>query len=170
MQGVIDRCQLDKIDWKSISRIGLLGIDEIAKRKGYLDFVTLITSRHNGVNKILAVIEGKKKASIKVFLRLILKKKIKTIAALCIDLCDNYINAAKEVLGKGTPIVADRFHVAKLYRNAIKELRSSELKRLRKFLSNEDYKALRPAIKILISKHECYSKQDKKILLPLFKL
>ena len=54
LQGVIDRYQLDKIDWKSISGIGLLGIDEIAKRKGYKDFVTLITSRHNGVNKILS--------------------------------------------------------------------------------------------------------------------
>jgi len=73
-------------------------------------------------------------------------------------------------LGKDIPVVADRFHVAKLYRKAITELRSSELKRLKKELSEEDYQLLRPAIKILIKKHECYSKQDKKTLSPLFKL
>jgi len=170
LQGVIDRYQLDEVDWKTIHRIGLLGIDEIAKKKGYNDYVTLITSRYQGVNKILGVIRGKEKAAIKAFLSAIPKKKHKTITAVCVDLCDNYINAAKEVLGNDIPIVADRFHVAKLYRKAITTLRSSELKRLRKELSEKEYKSLRPAIKILISKHECYSKQDKKILSPLFKL
>ena len=67
LQGVIDRYQLDEVDWKTIRRIGLLGIDEIAKKKGHKDFVTLITSRYKGVNKILGVIQGKEKASIKAF-------------------------------------------------------------------------------------------------------
>ena len=47
-------------------------------------------------------------------------------------------------------------------------LRSHELKRLRKLLSSDEYKLLGPAIKILISKKDCYSKNDKKILAPLF--
>lgn len=170
LQGTIDRYQLEDVNWKAIKRIGLLGIDEISKKKGYNDYVTLLTSRDQGVNKILGVLKGKEKATIKEFLNSIPKKKRKTITAVCVDLCDNYINAAKEVFSANIPIVADRFHVAKLYRKAVTELRSSELKRLRKQLSDEAYKSLRPAIKILISKHECYSKQDKKVLLPLFKL
>ena len=139
-------------------------------KKGHQDYVTLVTSRHDGVNKILGVLPGKEKSTIKVFLNTIPKKKCKTITAVCVDLCENYINAVKEVLSPEIPIVADRFHVAKLYRKAIDELRSSELKRLRKVLSEEEYKSLRPAIKILISKKECYSKQDKKSLAPLFAL
>jgi transposase len=130
--------------------------------------VTLITCRYNGVNKILAVVDGKEKATIKAFLAAIPKKKQKTITAVCIDLCENYINAAKEELGDNIPIIADRFHVAQLYRQAIKDLRCRELKRLKKELSADDYKKLRPAIKILIKKHECYSKQDKEILSALF--
>jgi len=169
LQGVIDRYPLDEVDWKTIQRIGLLGIDEISKKKGHKDFVTLINSRYQGVNKILCVIQGKEKASLKAFLSTIPKKKRKTITAVCVDLCDNYINAAKEVLDKNIPIVADRFHVAQLYRKALTALRSSELKRLRKALNEKDYKLLRPAIKILISKQECYSAQDKKTLSPLFK-
>jgi len=116
------------------------------------------------------VIEGKEKASIKAFLSSIPEKKRKTITAVCVDLCDNYINAAKEILGSQVPIIADRFHVAQLYRKAITRLRLSELKRLKKLLSDEEYKALRPAIKILISNNECYTKADKKTLSPLFKL
>jgi len=73
------------------------------------------------------------------------------------------------VLNSEIPIIADRFHVAKLYRKAITTLRSTELKRLKSLLSHEDYKALGPAIKILISRQECYSKKDKKTLEPLFK-
>ncbi|GAG76432.1 unnamed protein product, partial [marine sediment metagenome] len=139
LQGMMDRYQIDAVDWKTIPRIGLLGIDEIAKKKGHQDYVTLISSRYQGINKILGVIEGKEKASIKAFLSSIPKEKCKTITAVCVDLCDNYINAVKEVLSKAIPIVADRFHVAKLYRKAITELRSSELKRLKKILIAEDY-------------------------------
>jgi len=54
------------------------------------------------------------------------------------------------VFGKNVPIVADRFHVAKLYRGCLVSLRKQELKRLRKELSSEEYKALKSAIAILV--------------------
>ncbi len=170
LQGVMDRYKIDEVDWNTIHRIGLLGIDEIANKKGHQDYVTLVTSRHAGTNKILGVLQGKEKSPIKRFLNTIPKKKRKTITAVCVDLCENYINAVRDILSPEIPIVADRFHVAKLYRKAIDELRSSELKRLKKLLTEDEYKLLRPAIKILISKKECYSKQDKKTLAPLFEL
>lgn len=168
LQRVIDDYKIDSVDWSEIKRIGLLGIDEIAKLKGKDDYITLLTSRHNGVNKILGVVDGKEKATIKAFLASIPHKKRKTITAVCVDLCDNYIFAVQEVLGDSVPIIADRFHVAKLYRKSVTVMRSSELKRLKKLLSDEQYKALRPAIKILISKNECYTKDDKITLAPLF--
>ncbi len=170
LQGVMDRYKIDEVDWNGIHRIGLLGIDEITKKKGHQDYVTLVTSRHDGINKILGILQGKEKSTIKGFLNTIPKKKRKTITAVCVDLCENYINAVQDSLSPEIPIVADRFHVAKLYRKAIDELRASELKRLKKLLSEDEYKLLRPAIKRLISKKECYSKQDKKMLTPLFAL
>ena len=33
LQGIIDRYKIDKVDWKSIQRIGLLGVDEIAIKR-----------------------------------------------------------------------------------------------------------------------------------------
>ncbi len=170
IQNVMDHHKMEKIDWKSVKRIGLLGIDEIAQKKGYNDYVTLITSRFQGKNKILGVIEGKEKASIEAFLSSIPGKKKKTITAVCVDMCNNYIEAVGSVLGSNIPVVIDRFHVAKLYRQSITKLRSQELKRLRKELTKESYQSLRPAIKILISKQESYDKKEKEILKPLFKL
>ncbi len=170
IQNIMDRYKMEAVDWKAIKRIGLLGIDEIAQKKGYNDYVTLVTSRYQEKNKILGIIEGKEKASIEAFLLSIPKKKKKTITAICVDMCDNYIGAVSAVLGSDIPIVVDRFHVAKLYRKSIAKLRSQELERLRKELTKESYQSLRPAIKILISKQEHYNKKEKEILLPLFKL
>jgi hypothetical protein len=44
---------------------------------------------------------------------------------------DGFINAAKEVFGKKVCIVADRFHVAKLYHDGLEDLRKKELRRLK---------------------------------------
>jgi len=115
------------------------------------------------------VLEGKEKTTVKGFLSTIPQKKRKTITAVCVDMCDNYIHAVKEILSTDIPIIVDRFHVAKLYRKSITKLRSDELKKLRKQLSEEDYRALAPAIKILIRKNECYTAKEKKILVLLFK-
>ena len=84
-------------------------------------------------------------------------------------MCDNYIGAVNDVLSDNIPVIVDRFHVIQLCHKKLQTLRSSELNRIKKLITDKEYKALRPAIKILLSKHECYSTQDKKILAPLFK-
>ncbi len=74
------------------------------------------------------------------------KRLKKTILAVCSDLYEGYINAAKEVFGANVIIVVDRFHSAKLYRNGLDELRKKERKRLKKELSKEEYKKLKGAM------------------------
>lgn len=170
IQGMMDRYIQSEVDWKLIRRIGLLGIDEIALKKGHQDYVTLVTGRYENANQILAVIRGKEKASIQAFLCSISKKKRKTIAAACVDMYDNYIEAAKAVFGDSIPIIVDRFHVVKLYRREITKLRSQELKRLKKELTKEEYRLLHPVILIHIKKQEFYSKKEKTVLAPLFNL
>jgi len=169
IQHIIDTRISENINWKSIKKIGLLGIDEISLKKGYQDFVTIITSRYHDEIKILAVIKGKDKPAIKAFLSSIPKKKRKSILAVCCDMCDGFISAVKDVFGNDKPIIVDRFHVAKLYRRCLVKLRQKELKRLRKELSTEAYHELKPAIAILVKQQECYSKEEKKKLEILFK-
>jgi transposase len=168
IQGILDRFIEMKLDWKTIKGIGLLGIDEIALKKGHQDYVTLITSRHNNKTQILAVLKGREKTAIKAFLSSIPQKLHKSIIAVCTDMYDGYVNAAKEVFGKKVAVIVDRFHVAKLYRKSLVSLRKKELKRLKKLLSVEEYRALKPAIAFLCHKKEFMAEEEKKIVAPLF--
>ena len=63
VRGVIDRWISQEIDWKSLKKLGLLGIDEIALRKGYQDYLTLVTGRIDDQVRLIGVIEGREKAS-----------------------------------------------------------------------------------------------------------
>lgn len=168
IQNIVDKYISSEVDWKTIKKLGIVGVDDISLKKGYKDFVTVITSRVGDKIRILAVIKNREKAKIKAFLSSIPKKKRKTIIAICSDMYDGYVNAAKEVFGETVPIVVDRFHVAKLYRKSIVTLRKKELARLRKELPEDEYKSLKPAIAILVKKQECYSKKEKKQLEWLF--
>lgn len=169
VDGVINRRISNEINWGEIKIIGLLGIDEISLRKGHQDFMTLVTSRYNNKTRILAVIKGREKAVIKEFLLTIPKKLKKTTVGVCTDMYDGYVNAAREVFGKDTPVIVDRFHVAKLYRQCLVNLRKNELVRLRKALSEETYQSLKPAIAILKRNKEFVTQEEKNILQPLFK-
>lgn len=169
VEGVLNRRIANQIDWQKIKTIGLLGIDEISLRKGHQDFMTLVTSRHKNKTQILAVIKGREKATIKAFLLSIPKKLRKTIAGVCTDMYDGYVNASREVFNQDIPIIVDRFHVAKLYRRCLVTLRKSELARLRKTLLKENYQSLKPAIAILKRNKEFMTQEEKEILQPLFK-
>ena len=169
MQAIIDGTINDKISWKKIKAIGLIGIDEISLKKGHQDYVTIITSRVESRIRILAIIRGREKAEIKAFFSSIPHKKRKTIIAVCCDLYEGFINAAKEIFGKTVPIVSDRFHVAKLYRKCLVELRKKELARLRKTLTDGAYSELKSAVAILKLNKEFMDKDDKAELDKLFK-
>ncbi len=158
-----------EIDWKRFKKLGLLGLDEISLKKGHRDFFTLVTGRINNKTQILAVIKGREKADIKAFLLSIPKKLKRTVESVCCDMYDGYINAAKEVFNKKVPVIIDRFHVAKLYRKCLVELRKKELTRLRKTLSEEKYKTLKPAISILKRNKEFLTVEERKVLEPLFR-
>ena len=56
-----------------------------------------------------------------------------------------FINAVKEVLGHAQ-VVADRYHVAKLYRECVDPLRRQELRRLKKELPKEHYDEIKGAM------------------------
>ena len=56
---VVDRHIETEVNSDNIAKIGLLGIDEISLKKGYKDYITLITSRTEGGIQIVAVLKGR---------------------------------------------------------------------------------------------------------------
>jgi len=108
IQNIINRYIDSEINWRKIKNIGIIGIDEISLKKGYKGYVTIITSRVGNRTTILAVLKGKEKSVVKAFFANIPKKKRKTIAAICCDMCDPYINAVEEVFGETPGAVCKR--------------------------------------------------------------
>ena len=130
-------------------------------------------SRKEGVDNqvhILGVVEGREKAKIVAFLRKLPRRLRKTIQAACFDLYDGYMNACKEVFKKKVPVVADRFHVRKLYRKSVVNLRKSELVRLKKALTKAEYAKLKPSIAILSKHKDYFTESEKTVVEQLFLL
>jgi len=134
-----------------------------------MDFVTIVTARIDEQTKILAVLNGRKKKTVKRFLPIIPKRLKKTVKAVCSDLYEGYTNAAKEVFGKDVAIVVDRFHVAKLYWKDLDGLRKKEMKRLEKELSEKEYKNLNGVIWILLKNVKELTDEELVILKSLFR-
>lgn len=97
------------------------------------------------------------------------KRLRRTVSIICSDLYLGFINAAKEVFGKQITVVADRFHVAKLYREGLDSLRKKEMKRLKDTLSEKQYKGLKNIMWILRKQNSQLSSDEKRILKKVFK-
>jgi transposase len=168
VMGIIDRHLGREVNWEVIKELGIVGLDEIALKKGHKDFVTIVSARMGSEIELLAVLEDRKKETVKAFLSSIPKRLRRTISALCSDMYEGYINAAKEVFGERIAIVIDRFHVAKLYRKGLDELRKQELRRLKKELPKEDYKQLKGAMWALRKDQDQLSQEELAGLACLF--
>lgn len=170
VQGIIDRRVSEKVEWKEFKDLAQVGIDEIAAKKGHQDFFTIVTTRlATGAIRVLGVVEGREKATVKKFFSSIPKALRKTIRVVCSDMYEGYINAVKEVLGKGVQLVVDRFHVAKLYRKGLDELRKKELKRLKKELPETDYQAFKGVMWLLRKNPAEVKSEELEVLSGLFK-
>ncbi len=141
--GTMKRRVPDRVEWDSIAHLGTIGIDEVAMKKGHKDYVAVITARQNdGTIIVLAVLEDRKKETVRDFLETIPECLRKTIHTFCTDMWEGYINAIGEYIAEyelNAVISADRFHVAKHYRDGFDDLRKKELKQLKKELPEEVY-------------------------------
>ena len=170
VQGIINRRVSEKVNWKEFKELKEIGIDEIARRKGHQDFITLVTTRlATGALRVLGVLEGREKATVKKFFLSIPKDLRKTIRVACSDMYEGYINAIKEVLGQDVEVVVDRFHVAKLYRKGLDDLRKKELKRLKKELPEADYKEFKGVMWMLRKNPAELKPEESDVISRLFK-
>lgn len=68
VQGIIDRGVSEKVDWKEFKDLEQVGIDEIAAKKGHQDFFRIVTTRlGTGATRVLGVLRGREKATVKQF-------------------------------------------------------------------------------------------------------
>lgn len=166
--GVVERRIDSKVDWTQIGDLETLGLDEIALRKGRGNYVTLVTGRHADDEIILlGVLSGHDKAEVVEFLRSIPPRVLQTIQAVCCDLWEAYTEAVREEIPSAR-IVADRFHVAKHYREAADQMRKVELQRLKKTLSKAEYQKLNGSFHAFRKNSADLTKEERKILRRFF--
>ena len=168
LRGVLTRYVAGEVDWSQFDRLRVLGLDEISLLKGHKDFVTIVSTRNEAKEPVvLAVLKGREKKTVVEFLKSIPEHLRATVEQACTDLYDGFANAVKEVLPP-VKLVADRFHVAKLYRAAVDDLRKQEMKELKKILRQEQYAGLKGVMWKLRRNFDDLSEEDKQLLELLF--
>jgi transposase len=113
------------------------------------------------------VLEGRKKETVEQFLEKIPDRLKKTVRRVCTDLYDGFINAVKQVLPRAK-VVADRFHVAKAYRNCVDDLRKQEIRRIKKQLSKQEQDELKGAMWALRKNNKDLKTAEQDLLNRLF--
>jgi transposase len=168
VRGVLKRYVKGEVDWRQIKALRLLGLDEISPLKGHSDFVTLVSAQdENGKLIVLAVLKGREKKTLVDFLKTLPTRLQVMIKEVCTDLYDGFIHAVEEVLPQAKT-VADRFHVAKLYRAAVDALRKTELKALKGVLTKEEYAGLKGVLWALRKRREHLEPEEHVLLDRLF--
>ena len=166
--GVLERWVRTKVNWEQFPRIEILGIDEIALKRGHKDYVVLITTPlgDRGV-EILAVLPDRKKETVVKFFASIPIHLRNTIRRVCTDMYLGFVNAAREELPRAH-IIIDRFHVARAYRHCADRVRRAELKLLKHNLSKKDYAQIKGAMWAFRKSLEQLTDSESELLQRLF--
>ena len=169
VEGIVEGQFGQGVDWSSFSSLPTLGIDDLALKKGHRDFATIVSVRtEDGENRLLGILENREKATVKAFLMSIPKHLRDTVQSVCSDLYEGYTEAAREVFGDKVVIVADRFHVAKLYRKEADTVRKKEMRRLKRELAEEEYKKLKGSMWLVRKDPDTLGEEERATLRLLF--
>lgn len=171
--GAVQRCISTQVDWTALTELGVVGIDEIAMRKGRKNYVAIITSQQAaGRVVVLAVLPDRKKETVRQFLERIPRRLWPTMATVCTDMWAGYANAAQEFAAAhpevSLAVVTDRYHVAKNYRGCVDEVRKSECRRLKKELPAAEYAEVKGTMWIVRQNHRDLTAEERARLRTLF--
>lgn len=167
--GVLERRISASVDWWQYTALGVIGLDEIALKKGHGNFVVIVTARlADSRVVILAVLPDRQKDTVIEFLRSIPERLQHTIQTVCCDMYEGFGEAVREELPQ-VRIVIDRFHVARAYRDGLDDLRKQELKRLKAELPASDYQQLKGNLWAVRKKPADLTATEKRLLRLLFR-
>jgi len=167
--GVLERRISTSVDWWQYPALGVIGLDEIALKKGQRNYVVIVTARlAEGRVVILAVLPDRQKDTVVEFLRSIPESLKQSIHTVCCDMYEGFSEAVREELSHAR-IVIDRFHVARAYRDGLDDLRKQELGRLKKELADVEYKQLKGSMWALRKKPADLNTEERRTLRFLFR-
>jgi transposase len=132
IDGILDRWIAREVDWTAGEWLGVIGIDEIARKRGHRDVVALVTAPLAGGGvEILAGLADRQKETGAAFLRAIPEHLRRTIERAGTEMDEGFVSAIEEEV-PWVEIVIDRCHVARAYRDGADAVRQQERKRLKR--------------------------------------
>jgi transposase len=168
IQGIIDRQVATEVDWDTIPTLEVIGIDEIALKKGHRDFVTIVSAYVRNELQVIGILDNREKVTVEKFFLSIPKRLSRTVKMVCSDLYRGFMSAVKAVFGRRVMVCADRFHVAKLYREGLNSMRKREMKRLHRLLSKKDLEKFKSAHWVIRKRRAELTSDERQILNLLF--
>jgi len=136
--------------------IRVLGIDEIAIKKGHRDYACVITDIDR--KQVIEVLGNRLKTTVVAYLSSLPESVRKSLHYVSIDMWEGYNQAVVEALPKKVKIVIDRFHVMKQLNHALTKCRR-ELQR--SMVSKEDRDELKGFRWVLVT-NECNLDDEQK--------
>jgi transposase len=168
IDGILDRWIEREVDWTAWEWLGVIGLDEIALKRGHRDFIALVTvPLEEGGVEIVAVLADRKKETVAAFLRAIPEALRRTIERACTDMYEGFVRAIEEEV-PWAEIVIDRFHVARAYRDCADTVRKQELKRLKRALPKAESAEIKGAMWPFRKRPRDLELQERELLERLF--
>jgi len=168
--GALERRISAEVDWSAYTVLEVLGMDEIALKKGHRDFVTIVTARLDGERVVLlGVLADREKETVVAFLRSIPQRLSQTIHTVCCDMYEGFTEAVREEL-PAARIVVDRFHVTRHYHQSADGLRQQELRRLKQELPPEEYQLLKGSMWAFRKQPADLRPEERQVLRKLWKV
>ena len=169
VRGIVRRRLTTAVDWSRYRCLRVIGIDEIALKKGYRDFVVIVSAHlDNGQVVVLGILPNREAKTLEAFLTSIPEPLRATIESVCVDMYETYRQVVKSVLPQAQ-VVVDRFHVARTYREAADQVRKAEMKRLKQQLPKADYATLKPARRAFWKNRNTLDADERQALDRLFR-
>ena len=134
IEGMLERWIERAVDGDAWERLGVLGLDAIALKRGHRDVVTWVTvPLEAGGVAMVAVLADRKHETVAACLRTIPERRRRTIERAGTARYEGFVNALQEEI-PWVKIVMDRFQVARASRDGADTVRQQALKRLTRAL------------------------------------
>jgi transposase len=146
IDGLLDRGIERAVDGDAWERLGVIGLDAIARKRGHRDVVAVVTGPlEAGGVEVVAGRADRKQQTVVACLRVIPATRRRPIERACTAMDEGFVNAITAAR-PWAEIVIDRFHVARASRACADTVRKKDLKRRTRALSKAAYAELTGAM------------------------
>jgi transposase len=141
------------------SAIRVLGIDEIATRKGHRNYACVITDIERA--RVIEVLENRLKSTVSGYLSGLPMSVKNSLRWVSIDMWEGYYQAVVEALPKRVQVVIDRFHVMKQLNGALTKCR----RELQRAMSSKEERDELKGLRWVLVTNECNLDAEQKMRL-----